>query len=141
MADLRKFINPALRPNERIGMFVAGARLGSGSTHAIEQLRAKLSGEIFFSKIEIDIVMPDTSPSGICKMTLNGEAEDCPYVTTPDNKLKITRKDKTEILIHIGDRAYTFVNVTGRPTVGIWPDRIRGLDEPAEPAEITEGAD
>ncbi|NDG73554.1 MAG: hypothetical protein EBY32_20075, partial [Proteobacteria bacterium] len=45
-------------------------------------------------------------------MTMNSDKpEQCPYRTTPDNKLHIDRKDKTEIEIFVGDRAYTYVDV------------------------------
>ena len=126
MADLTRFVNSALRQGNNIDVYLnRWPSIGNGRANVLETLHANLTVHVKILNIEIngdiDIVMPDTSPSGSCRVNFLGNVRDnCPYRTF-DNKIEVRVADRT-LTLYPGDKAWTWLDVSGVPgSIGIWP--------------------
>lgn len=128
MANLRQFIWKGSKAGMKLD-FYAGrwTKLGTGEWITVEDLHLKVQGkgEIAGNKFEgtVEIVMPDNSPKGHCKVTLNGALHDkCPYETV-GHRLKITLPQLDRLLeLENNDKEWTWIGISGVPTwIGLWP--------------------
>jgi len=126
MADLTKFVNPALKQGETYDVYLNRfPQIGSGNVKALQPLQADLyvDAKILGNAIKGDILirMPDLAPSGTCKISfLGGPLQDAPY-TSKDGKLSIKALGRT-VSLSGGDKQWSWIEVSGIPaSIGIWP--------------------
>ena len=125
MADLTKFVNPALKQGENFDVYLNRfPKIGSGRANVLQPLHAALyvDASVLGNTIkgDIDIVMPDTSPSGTCKISFLGAARNATY-TTNGNKLVIQVDGRT-LTFYAGDKSWSWIDASGVPgSIGIWP--------------------
>jgi len=125
MADLTKFVNSALKQGETFDVYLNRfPKIGSGKANALVPLHANFTVDASVLghpiKGDIDITMPDLSPSGTCTIGFLGGRQQAPY-TTSGNKLEIKAQGRT-ITFYGGDKQWSWIDVSGIPgSVGIWP--------------------
>ena len=126
MADLTKFVNPALNQGETFDVYLNRfPKIGNGQANALTPLHANfdVDASVLGHAIKgaIDITMPDLSPSGTCQLSfLGGGAQSASY-TTEGNKLAISAQGRT-ITLYGGDKQWSWIDVSGVPgSIGIWP--------------------
>lgn len=125
MADLTKFVNPALNQGETFDVYLNRfPKIGAGKANALVPLHASFTVDASVLghaiKGDIDIKMPDLSPSGTCLISFLGGQQQAPY-TTQGNKLEIQAQGRT-ISFYGGDKQWSWIDVSGIPgSIGIWP--------------------
>lgn len=135
MANLRDFVWSGLHAGMDVDLYPASRwpKVGSGKVNVLEPLRLSFTGKGFGIEGTIEIIMPDTSPRGVCTVIFNDHrADNCPY-SVSDRTLIINHPD-TQIRLQDHDSKWTWayssmpVGVWG----GIWP---AGMD--MEPDDTT----
>jgi hypothetical protein len=125
MADITKFVNAALDQGETFDVYLNRfPKIGSGRANTLEPLHANLTvdASILGHSIQgdIDIVMPDLSPSGTCQISFLGSAQQGSY-TTNGGKLEISVSNRT-LTFYAGDKEWSWIDVSGVPgSIGVWP--------------------
>lgn len=126
MADLTKFVNPALKQGETFDVYLNRfPKIGSGNVKTLIPLQADLyvDAKILGHEIKGDIVirMTDLAPSGTCQISFLGSPmQDAPY-TTSGNKLSVSALGRT-VSLSGGDKQWSWIEVSGIPaSIGIWP--------------------
>lgn len=127
MANLTKFVWAGARNGMKFDIYGYRPRLplpGEATLITLTPLHLHVKGYVrFIVRIEgeIEIIMPDEAPSGVCSVVFNGDRRDnVPYATV-GNTLVI-RDPRTKIELDT-ERKYTWVGVD-RPIetkVGLWP--------------------
>jgi hypothetical protein len=130
MADLKKYIWEGVKTGMPFDLYYSSwAKIGSATAETAESLHIKLKchGKILGNEFNftIEIVMPDTSPSGKCTVILNGSREDgCLYKV--DNDTLIIHYTKTEIKIKGNDKSWTWIGINNPLPIwiGAWPAKL-----------------
>jgi len=127
MANLTKFVWAGARNGMNFNLYENRTRVrvpGEATLLALTPLHLHVKGYAnFIVRIEgeIEIIMTDEAPSGVCSVILNGDRRDnVPYVTV-GNTLVI-RDPRVKIELDT-ERLYTWVGVD-RPVsvkIGLWP--------------------
>ncbi|MFK7787553.1 MAG: hypothetical protein AB8B56_20690 [Crocinitomicaceae bacterium] len=127
MANLTKFVWSGARPGMKFDMYEYRTRIripGEAEILALTPLHLHVKGYaqlVVRIEGEIEIIMPDEAPSGVCSVAFNGERRDnVPYATV-GNTLVI-RDPRVKIELDT-ERKYSWVGVD-RPInakVGLWP--------------------
>lgn len=140
MADLTRFMYG--KAGMKVDFYTGWPYLpipGEGVFEKFEPLNVKISGKIDFCGIKedgfIEIIMPDTSPSGKCTVIIKtgrfGERrfENCPYRVENDLKLIIKIEDN-EVTIQDRDKKWTWVWTSiVKVWVGLWPQGEKLLSD------------
>ena len=115
MANLINFVNPALNEGETFDVYLNRfPKIGAGKANALMPLFAS------FAIDNIEIQMPDLSPSGTCLISFLGAQHKAPY-TTGGGKLQIQAPGRT-VTLYGGDKQWSWIDVSGVPgSIGIWP--------------------
>ena len=143
MADITKFVNPALRQGETFDVYLNRfPKIGDGQANTLQPLHANLTidASILGKSIKgtIDIVMPDLSPSGTCQISFLGAVQQGQYTTNGD-KLEISAAGRT-LSFYPGSKEWSWIDVSGVPgSIGVWPTSSALHDE-AEQDLIQAGA-
>jgi hypothetical protein len=135
MADLTKFMWNGLHSGMPIDLYLnRWPKIGNGKAEIIEPLHVKIhgNGNVLGKKFEItiEIIMPDTSPSGKCTVLLNGsKAEGCDYKT--DGGSLLINHPQSQIKIQANEKKWSWVHINSpvNAWVGAWPS---GMDTMAE---------
>ncbi|MBQ1499127.1 MAG: hypothetical protein IIZ38_12500 [Sphingomonas sp.] len=135
MANLRNFVNPALNEGETFDVYLNRfPQIGSGKANALVPLFASfaIDASVLGHPIKgnIEIQMPDLSPSGTCLISFLGAQHKAPY-TTGGGKLQIQAPGRT-VTLYGGDKQWSWIDVSGVPgSIGIWPTShvLRDEDE------------
>jgi len=134
MADLLQFVNSALHSGQTVDVYLNRTpQIGDGATDIVASLHLKLHGRasILGRQFagEVEIVMPDLSSSGTCRVVFNGQVADgCAYQTN-GSQLKI-RFPGAEITLMRGDKSWTWVGLDRPPVwIGIWPTSAGLVEE------------
>jgi hypothetical protein len=122
MADLRKHIAPDARTGGSFDVYVASIKVGYGRFLKVEPLHVSIEGEAGIPGIpvkgSVEIIMPDTSPSGTCTVVVNGGRHDgCRYQTS-GIALEIDAAGES-ITLQGNDRSYSWVRARGI-WAGLW---------------------
>lgn len=127
MANLKKFVWEGARDGMKFDLYEYRTRIqinGEAELLKLTPLHLHLKGEAHFIvtvKGEIEIIMPDENPSGVCTVILNGDRRDNVPYTTIGNTLEI-HDPRTKIKLDT-ERKYTWVEID-RPIsakIGLWP--------------------
>lgn len=134
MADLTKFVNPALKQGETFDVYLNRfPKIGSGKANALSPLHADLYVDASVLghaiKGDVNITMPDLAPSGTCRISFLGSAPQDASYTTKDGKLSINALGKT-ISLSGGDKQWSWIEVSGTPaSIGVWPTSHTLMEE------------
>jgi hypothetical protein len=128
MANLKNFFNPALTTGTEVDLYFNGRshiHIGEGKVHNLDVLNAKFwaKGKVLHIDFNetVEIVMPDETPSGTCRIRVgNGEWIESKY-SSSGSKLNIEFR---KIEIYVSSRHWTILGIqtdTVYAWVGIWP--------------------
>jgi hypothetical protein len=128
MANLKRFFNPALTSGARVDLYFNGRshiKIGDGLVETLNPLHAKMAGkgEIIGIRFDfkVEIMMPDESPAGTCKIKIDdGDWKETTYKTVGD-QLHITEGN---VVLYPSSWHWTIVGVQTPKAyawVGVWP--------------------
>ena len=135
MANLKEFMSKSLKSGSPVDLYVYRyKKIGNGIIEELKDHYLRASGMVNIpgtnlKASSIIIEMPDDSPSGECKITLNGFKFSCPYHIEKDTL--IFERQSIKFYLKNNDGKWTWLYVGQEDQwVGIWP--AKHLVEPSE---------
>lgn len=135
MADLKKFMWEGVQSGMAFDLYLnRWPKIGIGQFEIAEPLHVKINGNgnVLGTKFEfsIEVIMPDTSSHGTCKVILNGSTkQECAYnavggtltINHPVTQIKIQDNDKMWTWLHINNQINGWI--------GAWPSGMNMAHE------------
>lgn len=136
MADLTRFVNLSLRPDDKIKIYLGrGLPIGDGGMVALSQLYARIRGSMGgpypVADEDVEIWMPDLSPSGMCKIKRKADPAPVEYKYWTDGDTLRIQYGALEISLQPGDKAWSWAIILRTVSIGLWPARLAHSGEEA----------